>query len=132
MRKWKLSGLMFSGLLAVGMLAAGLALTAAEPSPRAGEVAPTGPVDRLREGTKLVDQLGHFELSGDALSFYQEDGRRLLGLPNVALERIGRLVAESPDRLVWTVSGLVTEYHNTNYLLVTHVVLSKRLPRKPS
>jgi hypothetical protein len=84
----------------------------------------TKPERRFREGTRLVDRMGHFKTTGDRLIFYsQQDDRRLAALENLALERVARVISESSDRHRWSVSGIVTEYHGQNYLLVTRAIL---------
>ncbi len=82
---------------------------------------------RLREGTKLVDQLGAFKVQGDGLTFVSADGtRNFRVLENLAMERISRLVSESPDALEWTVSGTVTECRGANFLLVTQATIKSK------
>jgi hypothetical protein len=96
-----------------------------------GSAQPSNPADkgrkperRFREGTRLVDRMGHFRTTGDRLIFYsQQDDRRLSALENLALERVARVISESADSHQWSVSGIVTEYHGQNYLLVTRAIL---------
>ncbi len=79
---------------------------------------------RWREGSRLVDQLGFFKLTGDRITFISTDGKlRLDGLENLASERVARAIGDSPDQLEWSVSGVITEYRGTNYLLVTQSML---------
>jgi hypothetical protein len=79
---------------------------------------------RLREGTELVDQVGHFEPAGQRLLFVTQRGEiRLLGLENLNLERIARTVAGSPGRVDWLVTGTVTEYRGGSFLLVERAVV---------
>jgi hypothetical protein len=88
-------------------------------------------VERLREGTILSEQAGRFQPAGDRLMFYlSENGQRLGTLENLNLERIAKLVVDSPDPLEWIVSGMVTEYQGVNYLLVERAVLKTRLQRR--
>jgi hypothetical protein len=86
--------------------------------------------DRQREGTRLVNQLGRFKTTGDRLTFeLAGSDRAYLGLENLALERIGRVLLDrqgQADQLQWEVSGEFTEYRGTNFLLVTHAVLKSR------
>jgi hypothetical protein len=50
------------------------------------------------------------------MMFYAADGERRFGvLENLNLERVARLVGETPDPLEWSVSGVVTEYQGGNY-----------------
>lgn len=84
---------------------------------------------RVREGTKLTNQAGFFRLTGDRLTFYTPDGQRFGGLENLGLERVAKMVAESPDPLEWSVCGTVTEYQGANFLLVSRVELKSRQGR---
>lgn len=85
---------------------------------------------RLREGFKLVDQLGEFQRSGDQYSFFAKETYGVLRvLENLALERVARVLDDNPSMRVWSVTGVVTEYRNENYLLITRAVL-KAQPKK--
>ena len=80
---------------------------------------------RLREGTQVEKVSGHFKLTGDRVTFVTADGKqRFGGLENLALERVARVVKDSPAQLRWTIAGVITEYRGANYLLVTHAVLA--------
>lgn len=73
-----------------------------------------------REGTQLREQRGHFETAGARISFVAADRKtRFVGLENLNLQRIAQIVGGSSETLDWTVTGLITEYQGTNYLLVT-------------
>jgi hypothetical protein len=86
--------------------------------------------ERSREGTRLVNQLGRFRTTGDRLTFQLEgSAAQVLGLENLALERIGKVLADrrdQADELQWEITGIYTEYRGTNYLLVTHAVLKSK------
>jgi len=87
-----------------------------------------GTSDRIREGT-TVDVQGTFKLTGDRIMFYSSpDNRRFGTLENLNLERVARVVSETPETLEWTVSGTVSEFQGANYLLVSRAVL-KNKPR---
>lgn len=59
--------------------------------------------------------------------FTTADGTgRYTGLENLNLERVAIAVSESPDQLLWSVTGTVTEYRGTNYLLVTLALLKSK------
>ena len=84
---------------------------------------------RFREGTEIVDLTGHFRMTGDRVTFFTDDGKgRYVGLENLNLERISRMIADNPNRLQWIVSGTLTEFSGTNYILVRRAVL-KNLAR---
>jgi len=108
----------------------GAVQSAASPSPEGN--AETG--TRLREGTQLTNRMGHFRQNGDALTFVDEDGRELGGLPNLSLERIIRMLksVDEPESVKWSVSGTVTEFSGRNYLLVSRAVYkAAMLPPMP-
>ena len=78
---------------------------------------------RLREGTRLTDVNGRFEVAGDRVSFAAaESVESLRVLENLALERITRVLAENRASPEWTISGTITEYNGANYLLLTKAV----------
>jgi len=83
--------------------------------------------ERLREGTRISDVSGSFQFSGDRASFHPDGkgdkGESFRVLENLALERIISELGRARGTLQWTVSGTVTEFKNTNYLLVTKAVV---------
>ncbi len=79
---------------------------------------------RDREGTELVSQSGFFRLLGDRVAFFGGDGKkRYIGLENLLLERVVRILLESTGQLEWNVTGTITEYRGVNYLFVRRAVL---------
>ncbi|MFW6170449.1 MAG: hypothetical protein ACODAD_08165 [Planctomycetota bacterium] len=80
----------------------------------------------LREGTRLSDEAGTFDMAGNRLSF-EIAGRdvSLQVLENLALERIWKTFDNAGGR-EWSVSGVVTEYRDQNYLLIQRAVLRMR------
>ena len=88
---------------------------------------------RLREGTRLNESLGHFRLNGDVLTFIQDDNRELIGLANLNLERILRMLktVDEPESVMWSVNGTVTEFSGRNYVLVTRAVYKAATPSPP-
>ena len=88
---------------------------------------------RLREGARAADVVGRFEVAGDRVSFVAADSTGSWRvLENLALERIGRVLAENRASPQWTVSGTITEYNGANYLLVTKAVQTGKSPAKES
>jgi len=80
---------------------------------------------RVREGSKLVEQLGEFRETGGRIAFYPEGARdSLTVLENLALQRVSRDLELGTRK--WSVSGTITEYHGLNYLLVQRAVLKQR------
>ncbi|MBC8352861.1 MAG: hypothetical protein H8E66_12775 [Planctomycetes bacterium] len=81
---------------------------------------------RLREGMKLVNQIGELRNAGGRVAFYPDGEKRSLQLlENLALERVGGDL--DPPYRKWSVSGLVTEYKGGNYLLLHRAVLKARV-----
>jgi hypothetical protein len=86
---------------------------------------------RWREGSRLIDQVGFFKVTGDHVTFISSDGKlKFDGLENLAIERIARTIGDSPDQLEWSTSGTITEYRGANYLLVTQAVLKTKAARQ--
>jgi hypothetical protein len=80
--------------------------------------------DRQREGTRLTDVVGRFELAGDRVTFHPANERENYRvLENLALERVGQVLGESRARHEWTVTGVLTEYRGANYLLLQKAVI---------
>jgi len=89
--------------------------------------------ERLREGTKIVDQLGYFDTKGESVTFVieTEDGiQDFGGLENLNLERIVRTLSENPNRLTWSITGTVTEYQGANFLQIERAVLKTKNVRR--
>ena len=84
-------------------------------------------IGRLREGTRIVDRLGTFTITAKQAVFHTSDGKMQLGgLPNLNLERVISTLQDGAGGMVWSVSGLVTEYHGSNFLLITRAVLKSK------
>jgi hypothetical protein len=88
---------------------------------------------RSREGTRIQRQIGWFKTAGDRLTFQaQASGAKYIGLENLALERIAKVVSDRhdhPQQLLWEVSGTLTEYRGVNYVLISHAVLKSKQQR---
>ncbi|TWT30120.1 hypothetical protein [Blastopirellula retiformator] len=83
--------------------------------------------NRVREGTRITDSIGQFDWVGDRLRFVSDDGSQdFRVLENLAMERVAQSMEQSASKITWTVSGVVTEYRGSNYLLVEHVTLKSR------
>ncbi len=102
-----------------------LAGSALLPTAQAPPAAPGDkPAEKLREGTRLADEIGGFSRVGERISFSPGGkGDALRCLENLALERISRAIDESQGQRQWIVSGVVTEFKGANYLLVTKAVI---------
>lgn len=76
----------------------------------------------LREGTELVEILGEFKASGNRETFVTSEGAAYHCLENLNLERVMRIIGGNPNSASWLVSGVITEYQGTNYLLVNRAI----------
>jgi hypothetical protein len=85
---------------------------------------------RLREGTLLTDQGGHFRQDGDGAVFVAESGYELVALPNLNLERVVRTLKGSDvsESIRWSVNGVVTEFNGRNYMLIRRAVYKSASP----
>ncbi len=81
----------------------------------------------LREGTKVEELLGHFETAGDRATFHTADGKHTFdSLENLNLERIVRTLSDKPEKLQWSIDGVVTEFQGRNFLQVTRAMLKSK------
>jgi hypothetical protein len=79
---------------------------------------------KLREGGKIADARGRFELAGERIAFYPADGSETLPvLENLALERTMQIIQDSRGKQEWIVSGMITEFRGNNYLLLSKAVM---------
>lgn len=80
-----------------------------------------------REGTILTAAKGAIMRTGNRYEFRLEDGSgSFILLENLLLERILYLQQHGgppPGDNAWVLSGAVTEFHNSNYLLVQKMVI---------
>jgi hypothetical protein len=80
-------------------------------------------VERQREGTKLIEQVGTFEFLGDRAAFLPSGAKESYRvLENLALERVSRQTIDTRGQQEWTISGTLTEFKGANYLLITKAV----------
>ena len=77
------------------------------------------PAERLREGTRLIDEVGTFQNVGDRIAFVPGDKDSYRVLENLQLQRIGQSLDGARGQQLWVVSGVITEFCGANYLLVT-------------
>ena len=119
-------------ILAGALVLAGLAL-AQDPQPQ--RVAQAGAAssgagmgkgnERLREGTKLIDVTGTFQAAGaDSVSFLVNGNKESYRvLQNLALQRVSFALEDNRALRQWIISGTITEYRGTNFLLLTKAVI---------
>jgi hypothetical protein len=93
----------------------------------AGPAALPAPEGQLREGLELADQPGSFKMAGDRVVFFLAGGKQqLIGLENLNVERIQRILTDNTEPLEWFVTGTVTEFRGTNYLFVRRATFKNR------
>ncbi|MGI8978235.1 MAG: hypothetical protein ACR2FY_03315 [Pirellulaceae bacterium] len=93
--------------------------------------APTRGGQRLREGTRLLDVSGRFDVVGDRISFvFADSSESVRVLENLSLDRVFRVLSGSQASPQWIISGTVTEYNSGNYLLLTKAVQTAKTPTK--
>ncbi len=96
------------------------------------EHAGTGGIDgagdakfRLREGMKFVNRIGELRDTGGRITFYPDgQSQSLQLLENLALERVTNDLDQTHRK--WSVTGTVTEFKGSNYLLLHRAVLKAR------
>lgn len=84
-----------------------------------------------REGTQLREEPGRFIEIGNRLTFVSATGASYIGLENLNLERVGKIVAASPDSIEWFITGTVTECQGANYLLISRARRKASTPKLP-
>jgi hypothetical protein len=81
---------------------------------------------RQREGVAF-EQEGMVQFSGERLTFVSPDGKlRLLMLENLALDRVARTLRDSTVKIHWKLSGTLTEFQGSNYLLLDRAEMVQR------
>ena len=91
-----------------------------------GQAADESPRQMYREGQLIRGLQGTFRRQGARIAFHAADGRRLVVLENLALERVDRALNQSLGNPVWTVTGTATEFGGQNYLLLQTAFLAHR------
>ena len=109
-------------LLADHLTADGTASRSKANGPQKGEDELLG---RDREGSKLINQIGEFHEAGERISFYFDGSTRsFVVLENLALERISRKLDQGTRK--WSVTGTITEFRGSNFLLVERALMKQR------
>ncbi len=70
----------------------------------------------------MIDQVSRFEQLATG-NFTSADGALHFDCLENLRASVARAVTDSPEPLVWTVAGVLTEFRGTNYLLLTQAVL---------
>lgn len=94
--------------------------------PGSGRGADESARQMYREGQLIRGLQGTFRREGERIVFHAADGRRLVVLENLALERVDRALNQSLGNPVWTVTGTATEFGGHNYLLLQTAFLAHR------
>jgi len=86
---------------------------------------------RIREGAKFENRLGEFREAGERIRFYMSDDKTsFVAIENLALERVSRVLEGSTSPRSWSVSGVVTEFRGSNYLIVTRAALKAHVKKR--
>lgn len=81
---------------------------------------------RLREGSEFDSLRGSFRVAENRILFFpSQGGSRYIALENLNLERIACEIESNPTQLEWAISGTVTEFRSTNYLLIRRAILAR-------
>jgi len=77
----------------------------------------------IREGELWRDELGHILVVGQRHAFRPErGGQSVIVLENLNLQRIVQRLDDTSRAPVWSVSGVVTEFQGSNYLLIERAI----------
>lgn len=76
----------------------------------------------LREGARIESKRAKCRVSGERLLVEFEDGRTLDALANLAAQRVFQACRDDEADSEWIVSGKITEFRNTNFLLLDSVL----------
>ncbi len=78
-----------------------------------------------REGTTFRNQRVTFRALGTRTTIqFQDSDESYLCLENLNLERILKAIEDKPERAVWTVNGVFTEFRGENYVLINKAVVT--------
>jgi hypothetical protein len=114
-----MAGLMCAGALLLGVALAGARSNSEEQNANSDAPKSAAATARYHEGDELVEQSGRFKRNGDQLVFCTSAGdSQLVVLQNRTLDRVANDLVGNAS-LIWTVSGKITEYRGSNYLLLT-------------
>jgi len=95
-----------------------------------GAITPSAPVVHLLpEGSYIIDRVARLGHSNDGLQselVFESDGKTLrdppmIILPNMRLTMMENAIAQQNRDLKFRVTGMVTEYHGRNYILLEKV-----------
>jgi hypothetical protein len=80
---------------------------------------------RQREGAKLTDRRGRFERRGERYVFLSEaGGAHYVVVENLMLERVANMLDDAAGgELLWNVSGVITEFRGSNFLVLQRAVV---------
>jgi hypothetical protein len=90
-----------------------------------------GTVARFHEDEELVEQAGKFSMSKDRVVFVTAKGQhRFIALENRSLEGVANAIDGNPASVPWwIVSGKITEYRGSYYLLLTRAQRQSQVPK---
>ena len=78
---------------------------------------------KQREGTAFQGQNVIFRQIGNRTSaLFQPGNERYTCLENLCLERVNKIVRETPEQTYWKIDGEFTEFQGENFLLIRRAV----------
>jgi hypothetical protein len=117
-----------AGLADVGILWHKPKFAAAQATPSHSSVPADGTKGgrQYREGVILSKTTGSFSIEGQRVLFHDADGSKLCCLENLMLQRVYEMSRDSDQEATWNVSGVISEYSGSYFLLVSEAVRSAR------
>jgi hypothetical protein len=89
--------------------------------------------DLWREGARVIQMTGQFQAASDSIQFTSSDGKlQIIAIQNLMLQRVHQTITETADVKDhnWVINGIITEYRNANFIILTHAVLKSKDVKK--
>lgn len=90
--------------------------------------------DLWREGARVIQMTGQFQVNGEnTVQFTSSDGKlQILAIQNLMLQRVHQTITETADVKDhdWVINGIITEYRNANFIILTHAILKTKTAHK--
>lgn len=79
---------------------------------------------RQREGTAFQGLKVTFRPTGNRTTLFptENSDERFVCLENLQLERVLKIIEEKPQRTLWKIDGIYTEFRGENYVLIQRAV----------
>jgi hypothetical protein len=89
--------------------------------------------DLWREGARVIQMTGQFQVNGEIIQFTSSDAKlQITVIQNLMLQRVHQTITETADVKDhdWVINGIITEYRNANFIILTHAVLKTKAAQK--